>query len=146
MNPLIKWYSLGNWEICHISQWWSHWLYWQKKNLPWKNKIFMMHLEQIPSCEFASAIFFECGAEWKRLELCAALSRDACRQMLAISKLQCGRWQCQLLNCGGVQTAGRKQSVWAAIGFRHVVLSFGGFLYWHLMAKWYKIFKISPNN
>lgn len=45
----------------------------------------MMHLEQIHHV-FASAISFECGGERKRQELCAALSRDACRQMLVYIK------------------------------------------------------------
>lgn len=104
------------------------------ENLPQRNKIFMMHLEQIHHA-FASAISFECGGEWKRQELCAALSRDASRQMLVISKLQWGRWQCQLLNCGGVQTAGRKHSVWDWLEWNlDFGLCFARFLYWHLMA------------
>lgn len=105
----------------------------KKMNLPQRNKIFMMHLEQIHHA-FASAISFECGVEWKRQELCAALSRDACRQMLVISKLGWGRRQWQLLNCGGVQIAGRKQCLSRTGMDSDSGLSFARFLYWHLEA------------
>lgn len=80
---------------------------------------------------FASAVWMWSAVEKKRKKkaggLFAALRR-ARRQKLAASKLQWGRWQCELRNSASLKTAGRvcKDS--------GSCLSASRFLCWHLMA------------
>ena len=120
------------WKTIMISQT----LDWERKTSPRRNKIFMMHLEQIPSCIRLCNFLWMQSRGKEAGALCCSLSRDACRQMLAVSKLQWGRWQCQLLNCGGEQTAHTEQGVWDMAALEPGSgLSFPRFLYWHLMAR-----------
>lgn len=83
-----------------------------KKNLPWCDKIFMMYLEQIPSCICLCNLNVEQSEEGGIKEagaLCCTLQRCQ-RQMLAISKLQWGR--CQLLNCAEEWKMQSENIVW----------------------------------
>lgn len=78
---------------------------------------------------FASAI-----GMWSRAKkagaLCCSLQRCR-RQMLATSKLQWGRWQCQLLNCAEEWKLQAENRVFEILA--DVCLS-ARFLCWHLMA------------
>lgn len=107
----------------------SYWRKKKKKNLPCSDKIFMMYLEQIPSCIRLCNWNVE-QSEKKAGALCCSLQRCR-RQMLATSKLQWGRWQCQLLNCAEEWKLQAENRVFEILAD---VCLFARFLCWHLMA------------
>lgn len=126
------------------TDWWSHMLYRKKKmELQWGDKTFMVCLEHIPSCIRLCSLDVE-RSEKGRRAFCCSLQR-AWRQKLAASKLQWGRWQCKLLNCGRVKNCRRKNKVWDS----GLCLPSSRFLCWHLMAaalEGEKEFSTSPHH
>lgn len=115
------------------TDWWSHTLYRGKKKMKLQrgDKTFMACLEHIPWCIRLCSLDVERSGEKNRKKkaggLFAALRR-ARRQKLAASKLQWGRWQCELRNSASLKTAGSECKDSGSC------LSASRFLCWHLMA------------